>query len=664
MKPQEKPASTRRIVVYSILLYTGLLLAEIGFNIFAFVTTYSTGKVHSTFFAKLKESAGFLKYQVVMYLILLVAIYIVFGLINSAYVIFARDALLRKFRPKTPHLAAFLFLGINVFFIITVYLTNAVRYPYSKLSGLLMPKDNSVPLQITIYILLAVYLLGFVWVSLQAKAKKVKWAALAFWAVVLVSPLQPAYHFKSLLSPLFTKSNNTGPNVILIGIDSLAPSHMGYFGYSLNTTPHLDKFLSEAVIFKNCFSPIARTFPGWYSILTGQYPVTSGVRLNLMKRHHISPNAHTVPQILKDQKGYFTAFFADETRFCNIRPEDGFDYLEHPLMGIRDFVFGSIHDFSLPNVFFNGPLGYLPFDFIRINRAVSHIYQSRYFANELVSYLDVLQSKEKFFLMINFVASHWPYFSSSPYPLLFQANRDPMINLYDGAIRMADDQFGRLIESLKRKNLYDKSLIIVLSDHGESEEGHGTTLRATDQNRTLLAIKPAGSTINKEIETLVRTIDIAPTVYDLLPGTQPNTRFDGFSLKPLIAGAGDVPELADSRIIMETEFSLDAPGGIGLALQEMIDQGINFYEFDKNGIITVKDEFFDRLIKNRQRAIQTKRWKLIWEPLLHNPRKKVDIRLFDLEADPRCRRDVSALFPEVFQELLSELRQFYGVELD
>ena len=664
MKSQVKPASTKRIVVYSILLYAGLLLAEIAFNIFAFVTTYSTGKVHSTFFAKLKESADFLKFQVAAYLALLIVIYIVFGLLNAAYVIFARDALLKKFRIKTPHLAAYLFLGINAYFIITVYLTNAVRYPYSKLSGMLMPKDNSVPLQVTIYFLLAVYILGFVCVSFQAKAKKIKWAAWAFWAVVLVSPLQPAYHLKSLLSPLFTKSNNAGPNIILIGIDSLAPGHMGYFGYSLDTTPHLDKFLSEAVIFKNCFSPIARTFPGWYAILSGQYPVTSGVRLNLMKRHHISPNARTVPQILKDENGYFTAFFTDETRFCNLRPEDGFDYLEHPLVGIRDFVFGSVHDFSLPNVFFNSPLGCLFFDFIRINRAVSHIYQSRYFANELVSYLDVLQAKQKFFLMVNFVSSHWPYVSSSPYPLLFQASRDPMMNLYDGSIRMADDQFGRLIERLKRKNLYDKSLIIVLSDHGESVEGHGTTLRATDQNRTLLAIKPAGSTTHKEIETLVRTIDIAPTIADLSLGRLPNAHFDGFSLKPLMTGTMPSPEFADSRIVMETEFSLDAPGGLGVALQEMIDQGIHFYEFDEKGIITVKDEFFDQLIKNRQRAIQTKRWKLIWEPVLHNPRKKVDIRLFDLEADPRCRKDVSALFPDVFQELLLELRRFYGIELD
>ena len=664
MKTQEKPASTRRIVVYSILLYAGLLLAEIGFNIFSFVTTYSTGKVHSTFFAKLKESAGFLKFQVAAYLVLLIAIYIVFGLLNATYVIFARDAFLKKFRPKTPHLAALLFLGINVYFIITVYLTNAVRYPYSKLSGLLMPKDNSIPLQITICILLAIYLLGFVWVSLQAKAKKVKWAAWAFWAVVLVSPLQPVYHFKSLLSPLFTKSSNTGPNVILIGLDSVTPSHTGYFGYPMPTTPNLDRFFSEAVVFNSFYTPIARTFPALYSILTGQYPVTNGVRLNLMKRHHINPESLTLSRILKTQAGYFTAYFTDEVRFSNILGEDGFDYLRHPVMGIKDFVFGSVHDFSLTNVFFNGPLGYLVFGFLKFNRAVAPLYKNTYFANDILAFLETLKAKQKFFLMVHLCAAHWPYASAAPYPFLFRGSPDVQVNMYDGAIRMADDQLGRLVENLKRKNLYKNSLIIVLSDHGESNEGHGTTLKASDQNHAILAIKPVGSAGHKDVQALVRTIDIAPTILDLLPGNWTHARFDGLSLKPLITGAGDVPELTDSRIVMETEFSLDAPGGIGLALQEMIDEGINFYEFDKKGIITVREEFFDQLIKNRQRAIQTKRWRLIWEPPLKTARKKANIFLFDLEADPRCRRDVSALFPDVFQDLLSELRRFYGAELD
>jgi arylsulfatase A-like enzyme len=430
------------------------------------------------------------------------------------------------------------------------------------------------------------------------------------------------------------------------------------------TTPNLDRFFSEAVVFNSFYTPIARTFPALYSILTGQYPVTNGVRLNLMKRHHINPESLTLPRILKTQDGYFTAYFTDEVRFSNILGEDGFDYLRHPVMGIKDFVFGSIHDFSLTNVFFNSPLGYFIFDFLKFNRAVAPLYQSQYFTNEIIAFLGHLKAREKFFLMVHFCAAHWPYASAAPYPFLFRGGPDSQTNMYDGAIRMADDQFGWLLQALKSRGLYENSLIIVLSDHGESNEGHGTTLRASDQNHAILAVKPVGPTVNKNIDALVRTIDIAPTILDLLPGNWAHAPFDGFSLKPLITGSGGIPELADNRILMETEFSLDAPGGIGLALQEMIDQGINFYEFDKNGIITVKDEFFDRLIKNRQRAIQTKRWKLIWEPLLHNPRKKVDIRLFDLEADPRCRKDVSALFPDVFQELLSELRQFYGAELD
>jgi len=656
--------SRKKILFYSIGLYLALLIAEIVYNIFSFISEFSAEKVHSTFFAKIKESAAFLKFDIALYLLLLVAIYLVFALINYGYVLLAREAISRTFQRKWAHLDEGLFLGLNAFFILTVYLANGVRYPNSRLAGLFSPKRGSIGLEVAVSILLAGYLAGFLWSSLRAAGKKWKWVISAFWILVLVSPLQPVYRLQSLVSPWFTKSHNTGPNVILIGLDSLTPSHTSYFGYPVPTTPRLDAFLADAVVFNNFYSPIARTFPALYSILTGQYPVTNGVRLNLMKRHHIHPGTMTLPQALRTQDGYFTAFFTDEVRFSNILPDDGFDHLGQPRMGIRDFVFGSIHDFSLTNVFFNSPLGYFVFDFLKFNRAVAPLYQSQYFTNNIIAFLRHLETREKFFLMVHFCAAHWPYASAAPYPFLFHGSPDSQTNMYDGAIRMADDQFGRLLEALKEKGLYENSLIVVLSDHGESNEGHGTTLRASDQNHAILAVKPAGPTVHKTIDGLVRSIDIAPTIFDLLPGNWTHPPFDGFSLKPLITGSGVLPELADNRVIMETEFSLDAPGGIGLALQAMIDQGINFYEFDKKGIITVKDEFFNRLVKNRQRAIQTRRWRLIWEPGVNSPRQKLKISLFDLEADPRCLKDVSPLYPEVFDQLLAVLRQFYGHELD
>lgn len=656
--------SNKKILFYSIGLYLTLLVAEIVYNILAFISEFSTEKVHSTFFAKIKESAAFLKFDIAVYVFLLVAFYLVFALVNYGYAILAQEAISRTFHRKWEHLGGGLFLGINALFIFMVYLANGVRYPNSRLAGLFSPKHGSKALEVAVYALLAAYLAGFLWSSSRTAGKKWKWAISVFWILVLVSPLQPVYHLQSLVSPLLTKSRNTGPNVILIGLDSLTPSHTGYFGYPVPTTPHLDAFLADAVAFKNFYSPIARTFPALYSILTGQYPVTNGVRLNLMKRHHIKPGTLTLPQILRSQGGYLTAYFTDEVRFSNILPDDGFDHLGQPRMGIRDFVFGSIHDFSLTNVFFNSPLGYFFFDFLKFNRAVAPLYQSQYFTNDVIAFLGRLKDREKFFLMVHFCAAHWPYASAAPYPFLFRGGPDSQTNMYDGAIRMADDQFGRLVQALKTRGLYENSLIVVLSDHGESNEGHGTTLRASDQNHAILAVKPVGPTVNKNIDALVRSIDIAPTILDLLPGNWAHAPFDGFSLKPLITGSEGIPGPEDTRILMETEFSLDAPGGIGLALQEMIDQGINFYEFDSKGIITVKDEFFDRLVKNRQRAIQTKRWKLIWEPVVNNPRQKLKILLFDLEADPRCIKDVSALYPEVFDRLLSELRQFYGRELD
>jgi len=428
----------------------------------------------------------------------------------------------------------------------------------------------------------------------------------------------------------------------------------------------LDSFLRENIVFGNCYTSIARTFPSWYSILTGQYPVTNGVRLNLQKRKHIRSATDCLGYALKE-KGFTTVHFTDEVRFSNITPEEGFDILRHPLTGVKDFVFGSFHDFSLTNVFFNNPLGGLIFPFLRFNRAVYHLYDGRYFINELVTTLDRLKAGGPFFMAAHLCIGHWPYFHASPREFEYRTGAEPRMALYDSAISILDKQLGRILDHLKAAGLYDNSIIVILSDHGESADGHGSDLRDSEQNRTLLAWKPAGETAHREIGNLVRTIDIAPTVLDLLGlGTEGRT-FDGSSLAPWLRGregAPTGPEPANDRsVVMETEFSLDTPGGVGLALQSMIEQGINFYEYDRTGLVTVRDEYYDVLIRRRNRALMTPEWKLVRDVIVRGNGESVRTSLFDLRSDPLCERDVKTEQPAVFQELWERLAHYYGSEL-
>jgi arylsulfatase A-like enzyme len=443
----------------------------------------------------------------------------------------------------------------------------------------------------------------------------------------------------------------------------LNPRHTGYAGYPLPITPNLDAFLKENVVFTDCYTPIARTFPAWYSILTGQYPRTSGVRLNLIKRKNIRSVGQGLGHILA-ARGYSTSHFTDEVRFSNITKDEGFRHLRHPPMGVKDFLFGSFHDFSLTNVFFNNPLGYRVFPFLDVNRAVAHLYDGRYFLNDVVSTIAKLRREPRFFLAVHLCIAHWPYVHASPRDLGRRPGADPFMPLYDSAVSKVDAQFRRIVEALKANGLYDDSLLVVFSDHGESAEGHGSDLRDLAQNRVLLAWKPPGPPAHREVPVLSRTIDIAPTVLDFLGEDPRRFPFDGLSLKPWITGTGDPAAGGPGSVIMETEFSLDTPGGIGLSLQSLIEQGSKFYEFDRAGMITVRDDFHDILVRRRNRAILTPDWMLAYDVLVRNGRESARISLFDIRRDPECRKDLSAERPDIVGDLLGRLREHYGDELD
>ena len=655
--------SNKKILTYTIILYLSLLISEFAFNILSFVGNYSTGKVGSSFFLKASEIISLLKFDVILYILTLILIYLIFSLINTIYVLQVHQELSRR-KPNIPLAAkVYTFISINFYFILSLYFFNSVFFPYSNITrfgSLFVSHSNYHIIRVLAWLFISIYFIGFVYFSLKYANKKIKILIWVFLGLVVISFLNPYYHLKNFYYSL-AGNNNTGPNIIIIGLDSLNPKHTGHFGYEFDTTPNLNRLLKECVVFKNAYTPLARTFPSWFSILTGQYPSSNGARYNLIKRKFINPESETLPSILK-KKEYFTAYFTDETRFSNILEEDGFQYMRHPIKGVKDFVLGNFHDFSLTNVFFNNPLGYKIFNFLDINRAVYHLYNNKYFTDDLISFMNSVKKKNKFFLAVHFCAPHWPYISSAPYPYLFEKESNPLFEQYDGALRMVDDQLGRLMHTMKKKGFYDNSIIIVLSDHGETFEGHGTDLRVSGQNHILLSFRLPGKNSHFEIQKLTSTVDIFPTILDLLDSNLGDYHHEGSTLRPLWEG-NENDEDTDNHIFLETGFSIDVPGGIGTSLQEMIDEGIEFYEWDKKGIITVIEDSHDELIKRKQRAIQTNKWKLILTPLIRKNGCKMDVSLYDLQNDPECEQDVSDKFPSVREKLLKKLMNHYKDEI-
>jgi len=656
--------SDRKLIVFTVFLYLLLWLAEFASKAFAVLAYYSEDQVNSSLVAKVEEGARLLGFDIFIYVVKLLLIYILFAILNGHCAALAAGWLKKRGPWAAKNATGLAFLAVNGTFLAGVYGLNAALYPASDLaSGVrsVIAGGADGILKISAVFLLGLYLLGFAFLNIKYARKSARIAFLFFWAALLLAPLDPVFLVRKALA-LTDKTANKGPNVIFIVLDSLNPRHTGYFGYPLPTTPHLDEFMRENVVFENCYTPIARSFPAWYSILTGQYPVTNGVRLNLMKRKYIKSAEQCLGNVLK-KEGYWTVHFADEVRFSNITPAEGFDRLRHPPMGIRDFLFGGFHDFSLTNVFFNNPLGYRVFPFLDVNRAVAHLYDGRYFINDLTSSLDRLRKKKRFFLAAHLCTAHWPYAHASPRSFEQQPGADPLMKSYDSALVTVDEQLSRILKALRARGLYENSIIVVLSDHGESAEGHGTDLSDSEQNRVLLAWKPTGPPRHRDVTRLVRTIDIAPTVLDLLGEDPERLPYDGVSLRRWITGTEESGTQDTGSVIMETEFSLDMPGGIGLALQSMIEQGIKFYEFDRSGLITVRDDYYDLLIRRRNRAILTPEWKLVYEVIMRGNTEIVKASLFDVRNDPRCQKDVSAERPEVFEDLIGRLRDYYGAEL-
>ncbi|NWG76199.1 MAG: sulfatase-like hydrolase/transferase [Rubrivivax sp.] len=292
----------------------------------------------------------------------------------------------------------------------------------------------------------------------------------------------------------------------MISIDTLRADYLGCYGFSWNTSPHIDGLAKGSVLFKNAIAQSPWTLPSHMSIFTSLYPA---VHLARTKENCVLPEGKvTLVQRLK-QEGYYTAAFVD----------DG--WLSHKYGYSRGF---DLYDDQGGRI-------------ARINR-------------KAIEFLDN-HFQEQFFLFIHVYDMHGAYEPPIPYrEKFYKGNKNDVNNhsmdfvkaigyhkyqkfngvtdinyvkaLYAGALRYVDDQLGILFTKLKELNIYDDTLIIFLSDHGESlfdhhiYIGHGVFLY-DDEMRIPLIIKwPRSKHPNRVVHRQVESIDVMPTILDLL----------------------------------------------------------------------------------------------------------------------------------------------------
>ena len=315
-------------------------------------------------------------------------------------------------------------------------------------------------------------------------------------AIVVIAVLAAACHGR------ITAPSRTTP-VILISIDTLRSDHLPAYGYKGVATPNIDALRADSILYERAYSHVPLTLPSHVSILTGMLPAESGVRDNVGFR--LSNSIPTIQELLK-KNGYATG--AAVSAFV-LRRETGI---------ARGF------DFFNDDV---EPLG--------TDKTIGRVQRDgRETLHALQKWLDD-QSDKPFFAFLHLYEPHTPYTPPEPY-----FSRYP--NHYDGEIAYADAIVGELLDDLKQKGIYDKALIILLSDHGEGlnehgEEEHGIFLYREALQIPLLIKLPHQGKSGATVNTPVELVDVFPTILDRTATPAPaGGRRDGQSLLAFSSG--------------------------------------------------------------------------------------------------------------------------------
>jgi len=314
-----------------------------------------------------------------------------------------------------------------------------------------------------------------------------------------------------------------GTPVVLISIDTLRADHLPAYGYSGVATPAIDALRKDAVLFADASSPCPLTLPAHASILTGLVPPAHGVRNNL--GYTLDAAAHpTIARWLK-ARGYATGAAVSA-------------YVLAGKTGLADSF--DLYDDAIEK----------PADAAGAAGALSQVQRpGGETERRALAWLDTKApgsgGAKPFFLFLHLYEPHSPYEPPEPFKTRYAAVP------YDGEIAAADAIVGHFVGELKRRGLYDRSIVILLSDHGEGlgqhgEKEHGIFLYREALHVPLLIKLPASARGGESVKEPVTLVDLVPTLGRLL-GISPPPGADG---RPMLDGALD----ASRRLYAETFY--------------------------------------------------------------------------------------------------------------
>jgi arylsulfatase A-like enzyme/Tfp pilus assembly protein PilF len=304
-------------------------------------------------------------------------------------------------------------------------------------------------------------------------------------------------------------------NVLVVTFDTTRWDRLGCYGHPDAGTPNVDRLATEGVIFETAITSAPLTLPAHCTIFTGLRPPTHGVRDN--GGYVLGADRTTLAEVLKEA-GWATGAFVGA-------------YVLDGKWGLDQGFDRYVDDFSLSR--------YRTLSLGAVSRRAAEVVDSA------LPWLEQHHAR-RFFAWLHFYDPHTPYDPPEPFTSRF-AGRP-----YQGEIAYADAQLGRVLDWLRRRGLEERTVIVVMGDHGESlaEHGEGThglfvydaTVRAP-----LLIRAPFGRTRGRRVTAVVRAEDVMPTILDLV-GAQEPPRLQGRSLAALMtAGTADLDLAAYSE---------------------------------------------------------------------------------------------------------------------
>ncbi len=412
----------------------------------------------------------------------------------------------------------------------------------------------------------------------------------------------------------YQRHAHSKPNVVLIIMDAVRADHLGCLGYSKIETPNIDRIAREGVLFTDCIAQAPWTLPSVGSILTSKYPSQHGAERQqirkslawddviLIREGFLYEENTTLAEVLKENH-YYTVVFQPN---INLLSAAGF------AQGV-DFQF-DCHKYK--NLLLERAAGWISY------RKISRLcYPSFKFAadEKVVNYMKnwlKINHQNQFFM-------HALLFDSHEYHLKEKGKKEkyhiPSVELYDATIQRTDKYIGEIYDYLKKMQILDQTIFVLLSDHGEEFGDHGGYDRGygyeydsgrmhahtlyDEITRIPLIIRyPKKIKENTVVNQQVRSIDILPTILSLLDISYGGT-FEGIDL---------------SKNNFTPEENLKA-------YSESILEG------------------------TEKKSLRTKKWKLIYHPVAQI------YELYNLAQDPQEKVNLAHQKEQVFASLKNEL---------